>query len=839
VREAETLGFSGALMPGTETQVQRFLTIDFIENRRLSAPAVWLEPESATPSAEGLNTDLELWRNEEDERNLAVRLTDGFIELKIKSPDDVWIKCLFQACKSLFVDARAAYGLKRGPISSILFRIENPETIDPWRERWPRGHRDKGGQWVETNFVYSLLPTPRAKPVWRESSPLPGSRFAGDLVVWRPGGKPAADLAELGLEDFEFRPIAATNMESICRAIAFATLAYWIQVYLDGLEDWDEILTRTIGGWLARIVVEGRAINARGKSLESVCWSPVDDDRTAKNLLRFLGAKEAAYERAAAELERNPQAPVPGWGSIETLFGPQAKVGIRRAFRAGLDIDAVERLADQYVYDTSAHEYLDRDALLKDTKYNHKIDDLAHQHANDEPPIYDAKGRRLNPFTIYAGSSLRVDAAGREFYPGHEPGALLRYSRVHGLLKGEERHPDEYRLLNTFPGFAIRPIATIDEAIMRAALTMLDRMLGLLTRDNDVQMLWLKKWIAWVIQHPEIKQQSCPVIIGGQGIGKSRFGEGFLAALLGKMAGTADASVLTDNKFVITPFVGRLITFIDEVRLESVSAINIIKKLVRSDVVSGQVKFGHQRDFYIPTRLLIATNSPDIGLTPQDAADRAFFFIMSHTPENKGMTDNEFLDWSLTLKPFYDDFTKTLESVVVRQHLMRHFVEIEVERAELEDLRHSSRNDESVVRATISKPREIARAIVADARVLQGSDIAAWFNSTQLREAIRRVDGSRTRVETSQVLMEFERAGVIEVMQGDLRRFKYRYGTLLKKMGDAHNLPIIPNWGYRPDDDWGNNTSERGDQPQWRGNKPGRQQSYSRRYDDPDAMDPF
>ena len=58
---------------------------------------------------------------------------------------------------------------------------------------------------------------------------------------------------------------------------------------------------------------------------------------------------------------------------------------------------------------------------------------------------------------------------------------------------------------------------------MSKAVAALDRMLGLLTRDNDAQMWWLKKFIAWTIQHPEIKQQACPVIIGGQGIGKSRF----------------------------------------------------------------------------------------------------------------------------------------------------------------------------------------------------------------------------------------------------------------------------------------------------------------------------
>ena len=54
----------------------------------------------------------------------------------------------------------------------------------------------------------------------------------------------------------------------------------------------------------------------------------------------------------------------------------------------------------------------------------------------------------------------------------------------------------------------------------------------------------------------------------------------------------------------------------------------------------------------------------------------------------------------------------------MRQHLMRYFMDIEVTRAELEDLTHSSRDDEGVVRATMSKAREVAREIAAAARIL-------------------------------------------------------------------------------------------------------------------------
>jgi hypothetical protein len=87
-------------------------------------------------------------------------------------------------------------------------------------------------------------------------------------------------------------------------------------------------------------------------------------------------------------------------------------------------------------------------------------------------------------------------------------------------------------------------------------------------------------------------------------------------------------------------------------------------------------------------------------------------------------------------------------------------------------------------------------------------------------------------------LMEFERAGVIETMRGDLRRFKYKYGKLLRVMGEAHGLPITNNWDYKPGDFDDNDRSTAWGAPPWRGNKSSNQPPPDRRYD-PDAMEPF
>jgi hypothetical protein len=254
----------------------------------------------------------------------------------------------------------------------------------------------------------------------------------------------------------------------------------------------------------------------------------------------------------------------------------------------------------------------------------------------------------------------------------------------------------------------------------------------------------------------------------------------------------------------------------------------MIKKLVRQKKISGQLKYGHQHDFYIPSRLLIASNRVDIGLTPADAVDRAFFFIMSVTAKRMGMLDNEFLNWTLSLKPFYNDFVTRLENVPFRQHLMRYFMDFEVTRAELESLEHSSRTDEEVVKSMTSKARDVAREIVAEARVRMDMDITAWFTRAHVRQAILRVDGRYSKVEADKVIQEFELAGVLDRARRDMFKFKYGYGKLLKVLGDAHNMEIIPQFDPRPGVDWGDNevNSPAGGEP-WRGGNPAEQRDFS------------
>ena len=810
-------------MPIEDTaRIQRAITVEFITKHRLSLPAVWFrqhtgDPDAKDTLAETLETDVGAWDGAE--HNLGVRLQDGHLELRIKAGDDAFAHAFFLAAEHLRIDARAAFGVHQ--ISSILINVEDQELIEPWVPRWPRGFKDKHGHWTESTVRTSSMATKSAKSIWRFSKPLPGSITPDGVVVWRPKGKAAAQDVELGVEDMEVRPLAPTGMDTLIRALAYATLVIWIRTYLDGLKDWDASLTRILGGWLARVEVEGRGINAKGKSLEGICWCPIDTREAALDLIGFLaklganGDLKVVYLQAEAHLIRDPLAPVAGWTALSGLFGNDGKLGIRRAFRAGLDLDIIERMSERYILNGSTQDYLDRERLLQGLSFDTTHERLAREY--DNQAVFIGK-KRHNPFRLYATSQLRTDVATSDLFPDAEPASILRYSPVYGLLTEDDAQQDEFKVLNIYRGFTIKPTQTVNPDIMRKCVTALDRMLGLLTRDNAAQMDWLKKFVAWTIRFPAIKQQVCPVIIGGQGIGKSLFGNTFMRALFGELSGQANAAAL-ENNFVITPFIGKLIVFIDEVRIGSTAAINEVKKLVRETHISGEIKFKDRKDYRIFARLILTANQADIGLNPEDAADRALFFIVSWNSENKHLSIHDFNLWAASLKPFYSEFADMLEKVDVRQHLMRYFMDIETSRAELEDLTHSSRDDENVVKATMSKVREVARAIAASARIVAGNDLTAWFNLHHLRSAIFREDGQRSRVEPSAVMKEFELAGVIEAMSGGHHRFKWGYGKTLQELGKAHNLELQPQHPTGPGDYDANPVMSDANPPSWRGNK--------------------
>ena len=144
--------------------------------------------------------------------------------------------------------------------------------------------------------------------------------------------------------------------------------------------------------------------------MEGICWCPIDTREAALDLIAFLGKLGAsddlktAYLQAEAQLIRDPLAPVAGWTAIGGLFGQDGKQGIRRAFRAGLDLDVIERMSERYLLDISTQR-LSRPRLAAQGIGLRRTRTMISLRNHDNEGVFIGK-KRFNPFRLYADVQL-------------------------------------------------------------------------------------------------------------------------------------------------------------------------------------------------------------------------------------------------------------------------------------------------------------------------------------------------------------------------------------------------------------------------------------------------
>ena len=68
------------------------------------------------------------------------------------------------------------------------------------------------------------------------------------------------------------------------------------------------------------------------------------------------------------------------------------------------------------------------------------------------------------------------------------------------------------------------------------------------------------------------------MVVGGQGVGKSFIGNVFCNALFGSLHGMVNGKQIGE-KFSVSPFLGKMFVFADEVRMKSGSAVKKIRLL--------------------------------------------------------------------------------------------------------------------------------------------------------------------------------------------------------------------------------------------------------------------
>lgn len=823
-----TGGFS--LEPNLKKLVneQRAITHQ-INEHFIQVGAVFLKTSSKNPFEEDWfsknyrDTNLQSWIDDPELQGLNVgfNLQLGWVDIDIDSSDREYNKCIVAALNHLRVDTRFQFGrLSTNAPAHVLVQLGESEAsnFEHLKMFEPREFKLKGERY-KVELRSFAINTPNSQ-LSREAKQtvMPGSVYSSkteantpDVSVWyRDTNKVAENVHQIATTTPR-----KTEFNTIIRAIAYGTVLFLIKPHW--VEGSRQFMAQKISGWLARVVADSNSLNNHEAIADDV-FCPIDSDDIAENLLEFicgeLDDKEPfmrvrTYRDAVGKLARNPDAKIPGWPTISQMLGDEVTNALRTVLMPGADVSMLTKLAERYIYDETDDLYIDRERFKSFEKFAHDGAELDRRHRGDFVRV----GGKLRPaFKLFEISTIRKRVNTRDLYPDLAPGGIFRIDRIGDMLPDDDE-TEEYvnTAFNTWRGWPISPTDKPNPEIMAQCDAYLNKLLHYLTCDNSNQSEWLKSWLAWTFQFPGQKQQIAPVIVGGQGVGKSFFGNTFLRVLMQSLWGTASPKLL-EGSFAVEPFIGKMTVFIDEAKFHSEGSTEEIKKLIRNVSIGGAEKFQSARNYRIYSRVVFASNHFDMNLGQANVQDRALFYIKAYDAAHLGITPHEFRKWTVTLKPFFDEFQTFLNRRDAREHYMRLMLDLPVDRHKIEDTTFSSAADVDIVSHNMSWARRVAKYIIEDARIMEDSDITMPFTMTDLNKRVGEVAqelGMRS-VQGARVLAEFKDAGLLEQHVENKRvmlRFKYKAATLTQKYGEAISVNLEPRFQYDSEDEGMNDTT--------------------------------
>lgn len=814
---------------------QRAITFD-VNNKFIQVGAIWLKMSGKMPIDENWaeknnhDTDLQAWIDNPDLalHNAGFNLQSGWLDIDIDAEDPKFNECMVAALDYNGVDTRFRFGRRSvGYPTHVLVQLgeEEAANFDALTRFEPREFRI-GGKRYHTQLRSQQTNIADKKNLYRtaKQTVMPGSIYLHkteadqyDLSVWYSSKGPIAE---------NVRELASTtprraSFNQIVRSIAFATLLYVLR------DQWVEGQRQTtankVCGWLARVVAEGQAMNNHETIAQDV-FCPVDSDDIAESLLAFIcdyfGDEEKhmrirSYQDAREKLERNPDAKIPGWPAIEALIGPQAVNAIRTTFTPGSDVSVLTQMAERYIYDDTDGYYIDRDRHKNNLEtFTHEPTLLERRHIDETVSI---NGKPRAAFRMFETSKMRVRVSGRNLYPDREPGTVFRINKRGDVIPDESTDDGKNggTAFNTWRGWPLDQPLPVNEGLLADLVQRVDELLGHLTCDNVDQIEWVKKWLAWTFQHPADKQQIAWVVVGGQGVGKSFFGNILLPAIFGPLWGSTSASII-DQKFNVGPFINKMMVFVDEVKFHNESGTDEVKKLIRNVDVAGMEKFGEGRNYKIYSRIMFASNRFDMSIGQSSVIDRALFYTKARDRKSMQMTDIEFRKWADTLKPWFTEFATMLQRIDVREHLFHLFMTYPTDKYEVESIQFSSSQDEEIASANMRPSRRVAKYILEEGRIHDDLSLEYRFSLAQLGLRIEDVCNAMhiRPVRTDLVLAEWEDAGVLG-KSGPHWAFKYKEETTLDIFSGAISIQLEKRYEFT-DADRGDNVDPTAKKP-WKG----------------------
>lgn len=804
-----------------------------INEKFVQVGAVFLKPASKFPIDDDWfkvtkgTTDLQAWIDDPAHQPLngGFNLQFGWTDVDIDSPDPNYNWLMISALQFLGVDTRFRFGRASVKFPThVLVQVNEEEAKNyEFLKRFePREIRIKGARHHTQLRSYGDDATSKeAKQTVVPGSvytPKESSKGEYDLSVWYTTSNTVAENAK----EIATTTPRVTTFHSLVRAVAFATIAYTLRDHwVSGSR---QVTATKLTGWLARVVRDSKAM-AEHENISREVFCPIDTDELAEGLIKFIcGVFEddephmrvRAYHDACEKLDRNPDAKVPGWLSMTELVGADGVQALRTVIAPGADVSQLTKIAERYIYDETDNHYIDRTRHAIQSRYVHEGAELERRHKGD---IIFLGGKPREAFKVFESSNIRKRVDFRDMYPDERAGAIFRIDQM-GRIIPDEDEAVASTIFNTWQGWQVDPIDKIDPAVMAQVVAFIDKMFALLTSNNEAQSEWLKDWMAWTRQYPGTKQQIAAVFVGGQGVGKSFWGNVFAKALYGsRLWGTISPKIVED-KFNIAPFIDKMFTFLDEATFNpNNGAVEEIKKLIRNTEISGMQKFEDARPYRIFARLAFASNVMNINVSQRNVEDRALFYIRATSAQSKGMTEAQFKSWAFGLKPFYDDFNKKLQDPTFLRHVIRYFVDRNVDRYAVESLAYSSGQDEDVLKSNMSWARRCAKSIIESGYV---TDVSLSIETPfDMATFARRVadeskllgfhnlspDAVYSEVKLTQLVQEYTEKNGRRML-----RFARKWGDLIEAYEGVIGVKLSP---YRvPDeDDAGVNELTLDDQP--------------------------
>lgn len=809
-----------------------------VNERFIQVGAVFLKMSGKMPISDDWaksnykDTNLQDWIDDEEHtfHNVGFNLQLGWIDFDIDASDPEFNRCVIAAMQHLGIDTRFAFGRRSAAVPThVLVQLgeEEANNYEVLKKFAPREFRLNSNRYHVEIRSYPTNTT--EKNLYREAKQvvMPGSIYSHktrndeyDMSVWWNGEKVATKIQQ----------IAATtprrvSFNDLVRAITFATFLYVVKD--EWVEGSRQATATKVCGWLARIVKDSQAMNNH-EVISSDVFCPIDDDSIVESLIHFVAEYQGddephmrvrAYYDAQGKLERNPDAKIPGWPAMEQLFGGEKVMALRTVFTPGSDVSVLTTMAERYVYDETDNKYIDRKRHARADTFAHENSELYTRHKGD---VVRIGGKPKEAFKVYESSDMRKRVDMRRLYPELGPGGIFRINSYGTPVDDDYEDDDALSIFNTWRGWPIKPTDTIDPELMAKCVDYLERLLGYMTRDNKDQIEWAKQNTAWIFQYPAIKQQIAWVCVGGQGVGKSFYGNTFMRMMMGNLWGSASPKVM-ESAFSLEPFIDKMFTFIDEAKFTGEGSTDEIKKIIRNVDNGGSEKFQSARNYRIFSRVMFAANRYDINVGQSGVVDRALFYTKAYDKDHLNMSELEFRAWAETLKPWFQEYNDFLARQDVREHYMRYFLELPVEKQSVESIRYSSSSDHGIIEANSSWARRVAKFMIEEGRIHEDLSIEYPFTMADLNKRVGEVAQSMgfRGVQGQRVYAEFEDAGLVERYKEGTRsflRFKVKTADIVNQFEKATGLQLHPIFDLS-DDDRGENDCTTKDLRNWKGGK--------------------